>query len=190
MTTRRRIDFNKYEKPKEEMVGGGAITGDLTSVMSLHLNDVMEKVKQGQNVIWVSDGLWSMHQLLMSMLDVTGPAIVHISSYAMGETPVRYIVQLKEAGLITELYCVLDNRVDTRSAGSLQVIMSISDEYSLIDTHAKVTVVQNDHWNLTVVGSANYTENKRYEAGIIMTTTAAADQQVKWIKKALKDGVK
>lgn len=188
----KRIDFNRYDKPVQQSVGGGYIVGDFQSIMNTtsELLDVIRIVTTKQNVVWVSDGNWSMHQLLMGLLDITGPASVHIATYAMGETPARIILQLKEAGLITELYCAIDNRVDTRSAGSLQLIMSISDRYVLDDIHAKVTVIENDEWTITVIGSANYTENKRKEAGVIILTRTAADQQLLWIKKCLNDGPK
>jgi len=188
----KRIDIGRYAKQVEETIGGGSVTGSLREVMcnSLGLKEVISLVQQKINVYWVSDGNWSMHQMLMALLDITGPAEVHISSYAMSETPARYLVQLKEAGLISKLYCVIDNRVDTRTAGTYQVIMSIADDYALIDTHAKVTVIMNDDWKIAVIGSANYTENKRYEAGIISCTEEAVNLQLRWLRKALADGVK
>src|SRR5947208_1724223 len=118
MNTRKRIAFNRYEKPKEESVGGGVITGDLAEAMctSMELKEVVEHVRQRSTVYWVSDGNWSMHQLLMAMLEIAGPSTVFISTYALSETPARYLVQLKESGVIKELFCVIDNRVDTRTA--------------------------------------------------------------------------
>jgi hypothetical protein len=68
--------------------------------------------------------------------------------------------------------------------------MSISDQYVLDDIHAKVTVIENTEWTISIIGSANYTENKRKEAGVIILTRAAADQQLLWIHKSLKDGIK
>lgn len=188
----RRIDFERYVPPKEEAVSGGVISGDLRSVMchSLELKEVLSLVAPETTVFWVSNGNWSMHQLLMALLDRTGPADVMISSYAMSETPARILSQLKEKRIITTLRCVLDNRVDVRSAGSLQVMKSICDELSLIDTHAKVTLIKNDYWMVAVVGSANYTENKRYEQGVVTTCTNAYQLSERWILKALKDGVK
>ncbi len=189
---RRRIDFKRYDKPVIESVGGGVITGDLMEAMckTMELKEVIDYVKKKFTVFWVSNGNWSMHQLLMALLDIAGPAVVYISTYALSETPARYLVQLKEAGIITELYCVIDNRVDTRTAATLQVIKAIAKQFSLIDTHAKVTVITNDDWKITVIGSANYTENKRYEADVISCADNAAELQLKWIKKALADGVK
>jgi hypothetical protein len=189
---RKRIDLGRYDKPVEVSTGGGMIAGDLQVIMNTtsELKEVIFHVRDKHNVIWVSNRNWSMHQLLMALLDITGPAEVHIATFAMGETPARILLQLKESGLITKLYCAIDNRVDTRSAGSLQLIMSICDNYSLDDIHAKVTVIENAEWTITVIGSANYTENKRKEAGIVMNTREAAEQQLLWIKESLRDGIK
>jgi hypothetical protein len=157
---------------------------------SLELKSVLNLITMDATVYWVSDGNWSMHQLLLGILTMTGPAHVAISSYAMSETPARVLSQLKDLGNIITLRCVLDNRVDVRSAGSLQLIKTISDDFSLVDTHAKVTLVKNDEWQISVVGSANYTENKRYEAGIVTTAANAYQMNDRWITKALRDGIK
>ena len=188
----RRIELNRFGKEKVETVGGGCVTGSLREVMnvSLELKEVINLLKEKVTQQWVSDGNWSMHQLLLAILDITGPAVVHLSTYALSETPTRHLVQMKDKGLIKDLYCIIDNRVDTRTAATLQIIKSISTDFALVDTHAKVTVVTNDDWTITVNGSANYTQNKRYESGSIFCTPEAANMQLRWIKKALKDGIK
>jgi hypothetical protein len=189
---RKRIDLTRYEKAPEENVSGGMITGPLQELVSdsLELKSVLNLLTMDATVYWVSDGNWSMHQLLIGILNMVGAAHVTISSYAMSETPARILSQLKDLGKIITLRCVLDNRVDVRSAGSLQLIKSISNDFSLVDTHAKVTLIKNDDWSISVVGSANYTENKRYEAGIVTTSTNAYDMNDRWITKALRDGIK
>lgn len=186
-----RIDFDKYKKDDPEKVGGGLLVESMCKYIfeDKTLNGVIELIAQDRTIFWVSDGDWSMHDMLVALLNITGPAEVHISSYALGETQARVLSDLKEAGAIKKLIAVLDSRVDVRTAGSLQIMKSICDKLSLVDTHAKVTVVKNDEWSITVVGSANYTTNKRYESGVITTWPAAAEQQLKWINKALADGI-
>jgi hypothetical protein len=183
----RRIDFNKYLKPDVPVIGGGVISNDLSSMISHKekMIEVIKSVEPGKTVHWCSDGAWSMHDLLIGLLGLTGPADVYISSYAMGETPARVIARLKNEGLIKMLYCVLDNRVDVRTAGSLQLIKGIADKYALIDTHAKVTLLLNDEFTVSVVGSANYTENERYEAGIITMDSTAFKLHQNWINHEL-----
>ena len=190
MITKKRIDFSLYKKEAPAQLGGGVIGGGVKHAMSDNpsLSSVMKLFKKDCLIFWVSDGDWSMHELLMALIAVTGPVHVNISSYAMGETPARVLAQLKQQGAILSLRCVLDDRIDVRSAGSLQLIKSVSDEINLLKTHAKVTLLMNDEWQVSVIGSANYTENKRFETGIITTDQHAYAFNNRWITKALKHG--
>ena len=187
----KRIDFNLFVKQKEVSVSGGLMADALHELMpvSNELSEVIKLIAPGATIFWVSNGDWSMHELLLEILNITGPAVVHLSSYAMSETPARILAQLKSAGMMTKLFCVLDNRIDVRTAGSFQLMKSIADKLVLVDTHAKVTSVVNDKWKIAVVGSANYTENKRYESGVITLCSDAVEMQINWMQKALKDGI-
>lgn len=185
----KRIDFGMFEKPEKQSAGSVIIPEGLSYVMSdsMKLKDLVQNMEPGVCAFWVSDGDWSMHQLLMAILDKTGPAAVYMSTYAMNETAARIVAQLREENVITSLYCLLDDRVDVRSAGSLQLIQSVADKYALVHTHAKVTAIINDAWHIAVIGSANYTENKRYEAGVLICDKGIATQQQSWIEKALHE---
>lgn len=189
---KKKIDFSLFEKTPVASAGGGLLLKEMQLMIpeSNQLKDVVSKVTAGAIIVWVSEKNWSMHELLLALLNTTGPSVVHISSYAMSETPARTLSMLKDAGTITELYCLLDNRVEVRTAKTIQLIKSISNDYALIDTHAKVTIIQNSNWQIAVIGSANYTGNERYESGVIIESKEAVDQQLFWIKKALKDGTK
>lgn len=186
----RRIDFDMFKAEAKPVFGGGLLSAGCRQLLSNNeqLADVLSKVSAGALIYWVSDDDWSMHELLTGLLDITGPADVWISSFAFGELQARIISQLKDAGMITNLYCVLDNRVDTRTAGSLQLMRTICTKLALIDTHAKVTVIKNDHWQLAVIGSANYTRNRRYESGIISLDPDAVGMQLRWMENVLTYG--
>lgn len=185
----RRIDFDMYKSEIAVPSVNGVVPADLARLYckANELQTVVSLVDHSNIVFWKSEGDWSMHQMLLALLNLSGPADVYISSYAMGETPARVIAQLVESGVILSLNCVLDNRIEVRTAGSLQLIRSICTNYALIDTHAKVTIIQNADWNLCVIGSANYTENKRFEAGTLCNDHAAAELHISWIMKAIKD---
>ena len=64
---------------------------------------------------------------------------------------------------------------------------AICKSLALVKTHAKVTVVLNETWKLAVIGSANYTENERYESGVITLNNDVVDMQLNWIEKAFAD---
>lgn len=187
-----RIDFDMFKAPVKENLSGGLLGEGVRHLIpnSNALRDVIDLVEQNSLVYWVTYGEWSMHDMLVSLLNITGPAHVLISTYAMSENPARILAQLKDAAMIQSLRVLLDNRVDTRTAGSFQLMMNMSDELALTETHAKVTVIKNEEFNIAVIGSANYTENKRLECGVITTVEAAVNMQFNWITKALKDGIK
>lgn len=188
----KRIDFDMFKAPVKENLSGGLLADQVKQLMPSNnsLNEVIGLLQNDSLIYWVTSGEWSMHDMLVSILNITGAADVLISTYAMSEMPARILAQLKEAKMITSLKVLLDNRVDTRTAGSYQLMMSMCNELALTETHAKVTVIQNSDWHVAVIGSANYTENKRLECGIITTFEAAVNMQHNWITKALKDGIK
>jgi hypothetical protein len=187
-----RIDFDKYKKPVEETVSCGLLTENIKQLMpqDMQLKSVTDLIENDCCIYWVSNGNWSMHELLVALLSITGAADVYISTYALGETPGRIVAQLKSSGMIKTLHTVIDSRVDVRTANSFQLISAISDEVALVDTHAKVTAIVGDTMKIAVIGSANYTENNRYECGIITTNNKAVDMQIDWITKALNNGNK
>ena len=153
------------------------------------LHDVINLVDHGRTVNWMSDGDWSMHQLLQELLQKIGPADVWISSYAFSELPARTVCDLKTTGVITKLHCIIDSRVDVRSASALSMLRNSCNAIKLCATHAKVTVLKNNEWFIVIVGSANYTTNKRYECGIISTDAGICHFHKNWIENELQKPV-
>ena len=184
-----RIDFDMFKKDEAEIVHSGLLCSNTAHLMpqNMQLKSVIDLVQKDSVVYWVSNGDWIMHEMLTALLSITGAADVYISTYAMGETSGRIVTQLKTGAMIKKLYTIIDSRVDIRTPGSHQLIKAISDKTKLVDTHAKVTAIVSDTMKLVVIGSANYTENKRYECGIITTNETAVDMQINWITKALQD---
>lgn len=154
---------------------------DVSDAGANGIMDIIGKVRQGMTAHYVTDGAWSLYQLLIAAIDITGPAVMYTSTYAMSETSARCIANLKDAGLISGIHCVIDDRVDTRSAGSLQLLRSIADSCALVKCHAKATVLQGKSISLLILGSANYTENKRLEIGIVTTNPDACEFHKNWI---------
>lgn len=150
------------------------------------IHEVLELVLQYDTITWYSNGEWNMFDMLRGLLEMSGKADVFISSYGFSDHAARAIADLKATGLIKTLSCILDNRIDTRSASALNIIRNCSDQYKLCNTHAKVTIVKSKIFQAVVVGSANYTENKRYEAGTIFKNENIINFHLNWILNELK----
>lgn len=159
--------------------------GSYAFPINTHLSSVLEKVSEDKVVHWVSGGDWSMIDLFMGLMQKAVEAEVFISSYAFSEKPARIICDLVHDGVITALHCLIDSRVDTRSASALTLIQNAAKKCTLIDTHAKVTLIDNGVECFTVVGSANYTTNKRFEAGIISMDKDTFNFHKQWMTNAM-----
>lgn len=161
--------------------------GSFSFSIPSNVHDVVAAVADGNVVHWVSRGQWSAIDMLLAVLNTSElPASIYLSSYAFSERPARIIANLISEGRIKWLRCIIDSRVDVRSQTALQLIKGCADKLKLVDTHAKVTVVKMGEIFYTIVGSANYTGNKRFEAGIISTSPALALFHINWIEDAIE----
>jgi len=179
------FEVHKIKEDLPPVKGESCIADDSEIGVAIELSDVVNAVDHGKCIHWLSDRSWSMHQMLQALLAKIGPADMWVSSYAFSELPARIVSDLKATGVIRTLYCVIDSRVDVRAASALAMLRNSCDKLKLTHTHAKVTILQNAEWYLVVVGSANYTTNKRYETGIISTHAESCSFHKKWIEDAI-----
>jgi hypothetical protein len=151
------------------------------------LHQVFGKVIDGQSVHYASLGDWSTHDLLFFLLEQTGPARVYFTTWAISEYAIRQLYQFIEHGLILELKGIFDYRNGIRKPAELQFLQKITTDIKAAKCHAKVTVIENDHWGISVVGSANYTRNPRIEAGVLCCDKTVAAFHRDWILKELSN---
>lgn len=145
------------------------------------IENVLEQVSSDCCVHWITAGDWSMHDLLIGLLYISGPASVYLSSYTFSEHPARIIADLKARKIITELHCLIDSRSDKRSGSALTLVRDCATRCKLVNTHAKITIVENEKIRIVVIGSANYTTHKRYEAGVIVSSGQVVDFHKNWM---------
>lgn len=132
-------------------------------------------------------GHWSSHELLYHILQMTGPAKVMISVWSISETAARLLIDLLENGLITELTAVLDYRSKNRHPGAYQLANHSFTKLNTMVCHAKITVIQNEQWDVTINGSANYTNNPRPEAGYVDTHKTTAEFYATYIQQMINN---
>ncbi|MGB0521414.1 MAG: hypothetical protein ACPGJS_00570 [Flammeovirgaceae bacterium] len=154
--------------------------------LSIHsskaLQEVIGTLERNQHIHFMSKGEWSMHELLTYVLQQTGPAKVYITTWTITEDPVSKLFLLKQEGIIQELHCVLDYRIKDRKPKPFQFLEQTADRILLTKCHAKVTVIENEHWHVAIIGSANFSKNPRIEAGIICTEKNISQFHQSWIE--------
>lgn len=166
--------------------GRALFTTPLSQGSASIIIDIVRKAAQGEVVHYMTNGGWSHYQLIVALQELTGPADLYVSSYAMSEASVRCLAMMQEQGLLRHIYAVIDNRIETRTAGSLQLLKSICSGIALVSCHAKVSVLDADNKRVLVMGSANYSENKRIETGIVTTSYEPCAFHKTWIKEQIQ----
>ena len=178
--------FNEVHPPAEEKKSdagsekSNSPQSSFSGTGSQVIRDVIGNISQGETIHYATSGAWNAHELLEHLLKITGPAKVYLTTWAMSENPVRSILNLIDQGLITELNCVFDLKVQDRAPKVFQLIQGIS-------SHAKVFVIQNDSWAISNSGSANWTRNPRMEAGVLSADPIVAEFHKKWIMRLIND---
>lgn len=163
-------------------------TGDVSVLLgeSLnHLSACIGELQQGQIIHFVTYGKWSMHQLIIYLLKQIGPANLYMTSWSMTEQPLRALLNLKLNGILIDAKCILSDRLIERTPKVYDLAQNVFSQLKLIKLHAKVSVLENDNWQVVVVGSANYTSNPRVEAGVIDATGGSAMFHKEWILNEL-----
>lgn len=140
---------------------------------------------------FVSDGSWSMYELLMCLLEqFATPSKVYITTYSMTELSARIIAKLKDDKQIEELHLLMDYKSKMRYPNVDQLIRNACTSMGLAQLHAKVLIIKNGEHTLTIIGSANWTKNARIETGVIDKNTHVAESHIKWITQKIADGNK
>jgi len=186
--------FNTSElgNKRSDKGSSGAVSASGTHIFKIgtanaKLTEVFGTIAQDQVIPYVSLGDWSTHDLLFFLLEQTGPARVWFTTWAISEYAIRQLYQFVEHGMILQLKGIFDYRNGVRKPAELQFLQKITTEIKPAKCHAKVTVIENDDWGISIVGSANFTRNPRIEAGVLFTCRNVADFERNWIERELAD---
>lgn len=141
------------------------------------ITDVLERtsqlgsVKQGVDKHFYSNGAVNLVQLMLYVLRQTGPAHVFLSTYSSAEDSISTLRRYVDDGTILSIRFLIDNRVRSISPKPFaHLITSFPDSYRCTSLHAKVALISNEGWHVSIVGSQNATHNPKLERGIIHTS--------------------
>jgi len=126
------------------------------------------QLQKGKTTHYYSYGNFNLVRLLIHLLKQTGPANVFMTSYSFSQTSIEQLLNYRRKGLITSFRVIVDNRVKTMSPIPFQMLSTTFD-YRCTSIHAKVALLWNDNWNISVVTSQNATDNPKLERGTIFT---------------------
>jgi hypothetical protein len=181
---------SKAETAKPALTEPIAI-GSAFSVMGKKADvlNAIDSIQHLHTLHFCTQGRWSAHELLAKILQLTGSAEVCLTSWALTEEPVRMLVQMQQQNIITEMFLVTDKRIKVHNPNAYQLAVANFPNMLLADIHAKVMTIVNDKYKVNVVTSANFTKNKRFEAGVISECPVSTEFHRQWIKKIISDGM-
>lgn len=153
------------------------------------LANTLGPILQHESIEYMNAGCWSAHEMILYLLSITGPAKVYVTTWTMTESPARLLLEAMNTGLITELFCVMNVRME-RSPAVMQLAKFNATKMRLSKNHSKVIVVENDTWGIKISGSQNITDNPNIESGVISTNKALASFHRNWIMHEIETGYK
>jgi len=152
-------------------------SGMHVSSIAHSLPDVMAMIADGSSgCVFFNPGLWNLVDLLQQLIKKYGTAKELIfSTYSITEFSARQIALLYIDGLINHIEIVLDSNAIKRYPNVSQLLYNIGTvKYSNI--HAKITFLSfTSGFRLAIVGSANWTQNRRIESGVILFGKSAQE---------------
>jgi len=129
------------------------------------------QLKNGFSTHYYSWGNFNLVRLMLHLVKQTGPVNCLMTSYSFSQTSIEQLQNYINKGLILSFRVLIDNRVKTMSPLPFQMLMD-SFDYRCTSVHAKVALLWNDQWKISVVTSQNATDNPKLERGTIFTDPA------------------
>lgn len=132
------------------------------------LNKAIGNLETGKMTHYYSWGNFNLVRLIFHLIRQTGPIHCMMTSYSFSQTSIEQLQHRIENGDLLSLKVIIDNRVKTMSPKPFQMLMQ-SFDYRCTSVHAKVALLWNDTWKISIVTSQNATDNPKLERGIIFT---------------------
>lgn len=154
----------------------------------LSMKTAIGDIEPNSTIHFITAGSWSMHDLLAYVLRYTGPADVRCFTFAWGPDATRTAINLRNAGTIRHLWIALHSVMKKWTVSAMQIMEKYCEKISLIPLHAKGFIVENENWRVSVIGSANFSNNQCIEGGVITTDRNVYDMHRRWLDSVFESG--
>jgi len=181
---------SEQEKPMVELDHAAALSAGGRMIVARRpdrLKAIVDLLETEDEVHYVSDGEWNLHDFFNAMLQRIKPAELWLTTYAIYEFPIRQILLAQEAGDLTAVHMLLDSRAKVRMPATYMLAEKISNRIALTGCHAKVMVLRNTTQQITLITSQNWTNNPRIEVGYASKKRQHADFHISWIDLKLQN---
>lgn len=123
-------------------------------------------IGRGEEISGITNGQFSLIDIIEHVLDCIGPADVTISTWTMGVYDMEHAASFYQDGRIRSIRWLVDPSMFGRRpalAGSLVKAFG-SDSFRAVNTHAKFATLSNADWHIAIRSSMNLNRNERIES--------------------------
>ena len=151
------------------------------------LTKAIGQLQNGLTTHFYSWGNFNLVRLMMYILKQTGPAHAFMTSYSFSQKSIEQLnLKLSQKQLLS-FRVIIDNRVKTMSPIPFQMLMN-SFDYRCTSIHAKIALIWNEDWKITILTSQNATDNPKMERGTIFTEASVFDFDLKTLENEFLRG--
>ena len=160
---------------------------EYNSCLHLDVRSIIDLIEQEKLIAFNTEGRWSLYQLVETIILKYGRSDLSIATWGLSEQPLRMISNLQDKQLIDSFNALLDYRIAERQPKAWQLVQSIASKIGIAKSHAKITVVQNEHIDIVIIGSQNWTRNNKNESGVLIASKAVAEFYSNFIQSKIND---
>lgn len=151
------------------------------------LTDAIGKISPDINIHYYSYGNFNLVRLILYLIKQTGPVHCFMTSYSFSQKSIEQLQNRIQRKEILSFRVIVDNRVKSMSPKPFQML-STSFDYRCISIHAKVALLWNENWKISIVTSQNATDNPKIERGIIFTDPGVFEFDLKALEDVFARG--
>ncbi len=151
------------------------------------LTKAIGQLQNGLTTHFYSWGNFNLVRLMIYILKQTGPAHAFMTSYSFSQKSIEQLnLKLSQKQLLS-FRVIIDNRVKTMSPIPFQMLMN-SFDYRCTSIHAKIALIWNEDWKITILTSQNATDNPKMERGTIFTDASVFNFDLKTLENEFLRG--
>jgi len=127
--------------------------------------DAIGKLSPGMRIVGITKGQFSMLDVIRAITVQTGPADICISTWTAGLNDVETLGYMYQQGELRSVRLLVDASLPARKPNITRRFVELLglESIRLTHTHAKLALISNDDWHITIRGSFNLSRNPRFE---------------------------
>jgi len=145
------------------------------------IKETLAQLDDQHAILFTTKGAWSMHHLAEEIIQRAGKGSrLWITTYNFTRDAAETFARLQREGFVREISALLDHRMMGDENSAYALLRSFASKIGLGKVHAKILVVEGID-TYAVVGSANFTTNRRLEAGTLFKNSPAIDALTRYL---------